>query len=134
MTSLSHSKAFLAVLVALSTLLAFEFAFRALFVFSDVDFHPDWATADIICNERFTIRMQLVLSSSVVGGDGLALDGCFAEGRAPCNVNLEASLSARSSCDCVVVGFFRVVLRVKLAALVGGIRVWLSRVDSARQV
>lgn len=79
---------------------------------------------DRFCNERFTIRMQLVLSSSVVGGDGPALDGCFTEGRASWSVSLDTSFAAMSSG--VVVAFVRVVLRVELAVFVGGIEgsVW----------
>lgn len=76
-------------------------------------------TADRFCNERFTIRIQLVLSSSFVGGDGSTLDGCFTEGRASRNVSLDTSFVARSSG--VVVAFVRVVLRVKWAVFVGGI-------------
>ena len=76
---------------------------------------------DRFCNERFTIRMQLVLSSSVVGGDGPTLDGCFTEGRASCNVNLGTRFLDRSSG--AVVAFVRVVLRVEFAVFVGGIEV-----------
>lgn len=77
--------------------------------------------ADKACNERFTIRMQLVLSSSVIRNDGPILDGCFTEGRASCTVNLATGFVARLSG--VVAAFVRVVLRVELAVFVGGIEV-----------
>lgn len=76
---------------------------------------------DSVCNEMLTIRMQLALSSSVVSGDGPPLDGCFAEGRESCNVNLDASFVAGLSV--AVVAFVRVVLRVELVVFVGGIEV-----------
>ena len=51
----------------------------------------------------------------------MARGGFFAEGRASCIFNLDASFVARSSV--VVAGFVRVVLRMELADLVGGIEV-----------
>lgn len=66
--------------------------------------------------------MQVFLSSSADSGDGpTARGGFFAEGRASCIFNLDASFVARSSV--VVAGFVRVVLRMELADLVGGIEV-----------
>lgn len=60
--------------------------------------------------------MQLVLSSSVVGGNCRILDdGCFAE--ACLDTNFVAGLSV------AVAVFVLVVLRVELAAFVGGIEV-----------
>ena len=65
--------------------------------------------------------MLLILSSSIVS-DGSTLDDSFAEERASFCVNLDTNLVVAFSIVVVVV-FVRVVLRVKLAAFVGGIEV-----------